>query len=260
MRIYRIRKFPARLAILVLVITTVIFSPRILRFVRGAGLEIVARPFKFFGEMKSSLVCSGDLSEENLLLKQRLGAMSVTLARMKETEIENERLKDLLGVKKRQRYSTVAASVIARDPSDWRKSIIIDKGKADGIKEGMACATAKGLIGRVSEAGISSSKVMLITDPNSRVGVILESSRESGILIGSPQGVCKVIYLSLDEKIKTKDRVVTAGFGKALPKGLAIGEVASAGVDKANLYKYVTIKTFEDMNKIEEVLCIDARD
>ena len=134
---------------------------------------------------------------------------------------------------------------------------MINKGKVDGIKKRMPCATSKGFIGTVIEVGASTSKVMLVTDPNSRIGVVLQNSRESGVLIGSPrEGICKVKYLSLDGIIDKGEEVVTAGFNTFLPKGLRIGRVASVGIEKTKLYKYAVVNPFEEMNKIEEVICI----
>ena len=198
------------------------------------------------------------LSEENLLLKQRLAGLSVALARMKELALENERLRSLLDFKKSTPYKTIAARVIARDSTDWRRAIIISKGATHGIKTAMPCATTKGLIGSVVEVGPTSSKVMLINDPNSRVGVIVEPSRESGVLTGSLEGLSKVIYLSLDAKIEKGNGVLTAGFSHLFPKGLAVGEVTEVGVERTGLYKYAVVDPFEDMNKIEEVICIAA--
>ncbi len=199
------------------------------------------------------------LSEENLLLKQRIAALSLELARNREIEAENERLRSLLNLKKTLRAETIAACVIGRDSTDWRRSLILDKGAKDGIKIHMPCATAKGFVGSVVEIAPHTSKVMLITDSNSRVGVILEPSRESGLLTGSPEGLCRVIYLSIDAEIKRGDLVVTAGFNPFLPKGLKIGRVVASSVEKTGLYRYALIEPFEDMNKIEEVICIDVR-
>ncbi|OGW74597.1 MAG: hypothetical protein A2Z72_03715 [Omnitrophica bacterium RBG_13_46_9] len=117
---------------------------------------------------------------------------------------------------------------------------------------------SKGLIGSVAEVRPASSKVMLITDPNSRVGVMLQPSGEPGIMIGLPQGMCKVIYLSLDGKVKRGEQVVVAGFSAFFPKGFAVGKVTQVGVESANLYKYAVVEPFEDMSKIEEVVCIDT--
>ncbi|MGB2705367.1 MAG: rod shape-determining protein MreC [Candidatus Omnitrophota bacterium] len=258
MRIYRIRKFPAGLFLLILAIIIIAFNPKTFLSLKEFTFGIMAKPFAALKGVKTYFVHARHLSEENLHLKERLGALSVALARMKEISRENERLRDLLDFEKNLPYTVIAARVIARDPTDWRGVIIIDKGKTHGITEGMPCATVKGFIGSVGEASAASSKIMLITDPNSKIGVVLEGSRESGLLTGSPHGECKVIYLSLDSKIKKGERVLTAGFSQTVPKGLAIGKVTATGVEKPNLYKFAIVEPFEDMGKIEEVLCIDA--
>lgn len=260
MRIYRIRKFPTKLFFLILIIVIIGLNPKTLSGFRNFFFAILSKPFKVLSDVKTYFIRAKYLSEENLLLKQRLADLSLTLARMKERLSESERLHHLLDFKESLRYKTIAAKVIARDSLDWRRAIIIDKGEKDGIREHMPCATSQGLIGRVVEAGPTSSKIMLITDPSSRVGVILEPSREHGVLIGSPQGACKVIYLSMDGKINKGDRVLTAGLSALLPKGLAIGEVTMTDIEKANLYRYAIVDPFEDMNKIEEVVCIDVEE
>lgn len=259
MRIYRIRKFPARLFILILAITIIAFNPKIRHGLKSFAFEILAKPIKFLSGIKEYFASAKKLYGENLLLKQRNAALSVTLARMKEMSSENERLEALLRFKKDSAHTCFAAKVIARDLADWRRAVIINKGKRDGVREGMPCATAKGLIGRVVEAGPASSKVMLITDPDSRVGVILESSRESGVLTGGGEGICRIIYLSLDGEVERGDAVLTAGFSAFIPKGLPVGSVTSTGVEKAKLYKYAVVEPFENMNKIEEVVCIDIK-
>lgn len=178
---------------------------------------------------------------------------------MKDISLENERLEALLKFKKKLRENCIIAKVVARDPSDWRSAVIINRGEKDGIRRNMPCATSKGLVGSVIEVSSSSSKVMLIADPNSRVGVILEPSRESGLLVGSPEAKCKIIYLSPDAKIEEGDRVLTAGFSTLFPKGLAVGKVGKTGLEKTNLYKYAFVVPFEKMERIEEVICIDIK-
>lgn len=182
----------------------------------------------------------------------------MSLARMRETALENERLATLFDFKKDLTYETIVAKVIGRDATDWRRSIIINKGKRHGLKERMPAATAEGLIGSVVDVAYDSSKVMLLTDPNSRIGVVFESSRESGLLVGFSGGVCKVIYLSLDCDIKKGERVLTAGFSSFFPKGLVVGRVVDTALEKTGLYKYAIVRPIVDLNRIEEVICIDA--
>ncbi|MBN1353338.1 MAG: rod shape-determining protein MreC [Candidatus Omnitrophica bacterium] len=260
MRIYRIRKFPAKLVIILLIVAIIVFKPHFLSGMMDFAFDTVLRPFKFLNTARNYIVHLGKFSGENLSLRQRLGELSVRLTRMEDIARENERLRAMLNFQKRLQYTTVIASVVGRDSTDWRKGIIIDKGRVDGIKEHMPCATANGLIGLVTEVTPHSSKVMLITDPNSRIGVLLEESRQSGVLVGLREGGCKVIYLSMDEDVKKGDKVVTAGFGPLIPKGLPVGEVTNFGTEEVGLYRYAAVRPFQDLGKIEEIMCIDVND
>jgi len=258
LRIYRIRKFPTKLVILILVITLIVVSPKVRIGLKNFSMGILTKPLRILSKIGTYFSNKKNLADENLSLKQRLASISVELARMEDIALENKRLGKILNFKKTFRYKTIIAKVIARDSIDWRSSLLIDKGEINGMKEHMACATDKGLLGSVGEVNSDSSKVMLITDLNSRVGVIVEPSRESGLLVGMPEGGCKVIYLSLDANIKEGDRVLTAGFSKFFPKGLPVGTVKKIGIQKAKLYKYAILDTFQNMNEIEEIVCIYA--
>ncbi|MFC1576241.1 rod shape-determining protein MreC [Candidatus Omnitrophota bacterium] len=257
MRIFRIRQFPAKILLLVLVVIIIAFNPRIAVWFKNFTFGILVGPLKAFSGVKTYFISRKNLSEENFELKQRLAMLSVELARTKDLPSENERLEALLGFKKNLRNKAIAARIIARDPTDWRRSMIIGKGKKDGMKERMPCVTADGVVGCVVEVGSGSSKVMLITDPDSRLGVVLESSGESGLLVGTPEGSCKVIYLSLDTGVKDGEKVVTAGFSSFFPEGLTIGTVKEVDVEKAKLYKYAIVTPAADLSKIKEVVCID---
>lgn len=199
-----------------------------------------------------------NLLNENIYLKERLAYISIELARTESLSRENKRLKSIIDFQKTLPSKTIVAKVIGRDSVGWRRSLVINKGSNDGIKEHMACATTKGLVGSVLDVGKHSSKVMLITDPGSKIGVTIDPSRESGILTGSPKGNCKIIYLSLDASLKKGDRVVTAGFSSFFPKGIPIGKIKKIEIEKSKLYKYASVDTFENMNQIEEVVCIYA--
>jgi rod shape-determining protein MreC len=153
-------------------------------------------------------------------------------------------------------FSAIPAQVIGRDPSNWSNSLIIDKGSSSGIKSNMAVMSTRGLVGRIVEVGRLSSKALLITDPNLKVGVLVRRNRQGGIMTGRPGGRCKIIYISLDSDVKPGDKVMTAGFGSVFPKGILIGEVEKVGKEEGRLYKFAILKPSQDLSRLEEVLCI----
>lgn len=194
--------------------------------------------------------------EENRILRERVSMLTRKLEEANVVYGENDRLKDMLTFRKTVPYTTVPAQVIGRDPTNWSNSIIINKGLNDGISRNKAVISAKGLVGRIVETGRYSSKIQLITDPNSKVGVLIQRNRQGGILVGRPDGKCKMIYIALDSDVKAQDKVISAGYGAVYPKDILVGEITTVDRQPGRLYKYAIIETSQDMSRLEEVLCI----
>jgi len=189
-------------------------------------------------------------------LTDRINAMSQEMARVRSLQLENERLRNLLVFKKQLPFQTIPAQVVGRDPSNWSNSVIIDKGRAHAVVPTMAVISPRGLVGRVIESGRSSSKVLLITDPSSKVGAILDRERQGGVVVGRPGGSCRMIYISLETEVAVGEKVFTAGYGAVFPKGILIGEVVSSGKEPGRLYRFAILKPSQDLSRLEEVLCI----
>lgn len=222
-------------------------------------LDLFSSPLKVFSSVSSflrSIVPFHSLREENKALREGINILNRKIETYKVIQDENDRLKNFLNFRKSIPYAVLPAKIIGRDPSNWSNSLIIDKGLSSGIGRNKAVISTKGLVGRVVELGNHSAKILLITDPNSKVGVIIQRNRQGGILIGSPGGKCRMIYIALDSDVAIGDRVLTAGLGSIFPKDILVGEVSSVGKEPGRLYKYAVIRTAEDLSRLEEVLCI----
>lgn len=196
------------------------------------------------------------LRGENRILRDRLDLLTRMAEETQAVNDENVRLRNLLDFRKIIPYTSMPAQVIGRDPSNWSNSLIIDKGSANGIKQNMAVMSTRGIVGRIVEIGKYSSKVLLITDPNLKVGVLIRRNRQGGVMVGRPGDRCKIIYIALDSDAKAGDKVITAGFGGVFPKGILVGEIEKVGKEEGRLYKYAIVKPSQDLSKLEEVLCI----
>lgn len=203
-----------------------------------------------------SLIPFAGYRQENRALKEQIALLNTRLEESKTVDEENQRLRDFLEFRKIVPYSTVPAQVIGRDPSNWSNSLIIDKGANSQVRQNKAVLSTKGLVGRVVEVGRRSSKVLLISDPNSKVGVVILRNRQGGILVGRPDGKCKMIYIALDSDVKEGDKVITAGLGTVFPKDVVVGDVVKVGKEPGRLYKYAIVKPAQELSKLEEVLCI----
>ncbi|MDD4202010.1 MAG: rod shape-determining protein MreC [Candidatus Omnitrophica bacterium] len=193
---------------------------------------------------------------ENFMLKEEVAALSLEIERMEETIDENKRLKKIIDLKEQLSYKVVGSKVIGRVPQTWNNLVIIDKGEKQGIKRKSLVTTEKGLIGTVIDVFPTTSKVMLVSDPSSKIGVVLEKTRQNGVLVGATTE-CKVIYLSIDSDIIYGEKVFTSGLGGIFPEGILVGTIKQVKKDPVGLFKYAIVELEQDLNTLEVVLCIE---
>jgi rod shape-determining protein MreC len=173
-----------------------------------------------------------------------------------EARDENVRLTALLGLKAHQDFATAAARVIARDPANWNSSLMINKGRVQGVKPGMPVINALGVVGKVAEVAEHSAKVILVNDPGFSIAVVDQRSREAGLLSGSLSGECRLSYLPEDTDVKAGDQIVTSRLSNEFPEGLLVGKVIevypAGGISDAR----AVVSYAVDVAKIEEVLVV----
>ena len=189
------------------------------------------------------------LTKENDLLRQKLNTLN-------EIYFENARLKKMLSLKQQSPYQLIAARVIGRSLDSWSSVIIIDKGSSSGIKRGMATITYLGLLGRVSETTESTSKILLISDPNLSISGVVQRSRQEGLVSGTLGTQLIMRYLPEEADIRISDTIVTSGLNAAYPKGLLIGKVVDISKEFSGLSRYAIIKPAVNLSNIEEVLIV----
>ena len=224
-------------------------------FVRAMNvpIEIVSLPFY---EAKKILYYHRTFNEYQRL-RDEVNVLKARLAGLDELAAENMRLERLLTFKRSLVYSSVTASVIGRDPSGWSSSIIINRGKDDGIRQGMPVISALGAVGKIAEVSEGNSKVVLLTDPQFSVAALVQGSREIGLVTGSLQGeICRMRFISSDAQINVGDKVITSKVSTSFPEGLLIGEVVRiVGYPQEPSIECI-IKPAVILSQVEEVLVI----
>jgi rod shape-determining protein MreC len=156
--------------------------------------------------------------------------------------------------------SILAASVIAMDSSQFYRSIVLNKGSADGVKKDMVVLDRRGrLVGRVIDFVASrQSKVQLITDEESGVGVLSAGNRVVGVLSGDAEGRCLMKFvLKTNKDIQAEEDVLTSGFDGIYPAGIPVGRIVSITED-ASLFKKVVVEPFFDFSDLEQVAVFTA--
>ena len=135
-------------------------------------------------------------------------------------------------------------------PSRSHALIIYSAGN-DTIKKGQVVLSDNGVVGRVERVGQVYSKVILVTDINSKIPVMVEKSRIRGILSGDNTGMPKLIFTPLEADLNVGDKIVTSGVAGVFPAGLPIGKIVA--IDKNN----IKINTFSDLDRLEYVRLVD---
>ncbi len=230
-----------------------------IQFLERTSLFFLKTPIGFIHAISTevkNLVGYRRLARENESLRHLVGKLVAQTEGLKAASLENERLHKLLEFQIPLVHQVVPSQVIGWDASLWTKTLLLDKGKKDGIQVGMPVVSHEGLVGRVSDVTSNSSRVQLLLDPNSRVGVLLNESREQGILVGQGSDLCRVQYLSLEAKIQPQEAILTSGIGGVFPKGILVGHVVFIGKESDGLHQYVLARPSTRFQALEEVLCL----
>jgi rod shape-determining protein MreC len=195
---------------------------------------------------------------ENEKLRQRIQTLEVERNQWLEAEATNRRLQGLLEFRSHLPVGSVTASIIANSASTWFQSCLLDKGSADGVRKGMAVVTPLGVVGQVVSVTARSAKVLLLTDPNSGVDVLVQRTRTRGIVSGSLENGIILKYVKRSEDIQIGDRLITSGLDGIFPKGVMVGTVIKARKQNLGLFQYIEVMPAVTSERAEEVIAVNA--
>jgi len=210
----------------------------------------------------SSFFRSRELIQENHRLRQELSELMIYNISLREIEEENQRLRELLNLKEDllANPAVVGARRIGLAPASWEKSLMVSAGSNDGVEERMPVVSYGGnLLGMVINAGVSSSQVKLVTDPEFVAGarVAREDSRALGIIRGQPGSSNLLLErIAWDADIEPGDEIVSSGISGDFPRGLPIGVVINVEPASYGLSQSAEVSFNLDSRSIEEVLII----
>ena len=200
------------------------------------------------------------LEKENALLREQLSELLEYRVTTEGAVEELAALRTQLDLENLGGQETIVAEITGRSVSNFDPYIIeIGKGTQSGIREGMAVVSVGGLIGRIEDPGLRSSRVRLITDPNLNIGVLAVGTKEIGILsgggVGQPLKVSDGIPVSA--QIEIGSIMVTSGSERSpYPGGFAVGTILEIVVDEINLEKELLIAPTGQLENLEFVTVI----
>jgi rod shape-determining protein MreC len=167
-------------------------------------------------------------------------------------EAENKALRSFLNYQTGPQATFITARVVGDAGSAFVRSMLLNAGARDGVKNGQAVMTADGLAGRITEVGDSSARVLLITDINSRIPVLVERTRDRAMLAGDNSRQPQLSFLPPGVQVQIGDRIVTSGHGGTYPAGLPVGVVAT--ISDTGM---VRVEPLVDWSRMEFVRVVD---
>jgi rod shape-determining protein MreC len=195
--------------------------------------------------------------KENEQLKAELDRLRLEQAALAEDARQGHRLQALLDFREHYITATVAAQVIGTSGSDQSQVLYVNKGSKDGIKPDMPVITPDGIVGRVRDVFPGTSQVLLINDPSSGAGVLLETTRIRGVVRGNGYGQLEIINVMPDDRIKPGEPVIASGGDQIFPRGMPVGTVARVQHDPAHdPYVQVLVTPAANLSQLEEVLIV----
>ena len=196
---------------------------------------------------------------ENERLRKRIQSLEIEKQRLLEAEATNLRLKQQLDFRSHLTGAAITATIIANSASSWFQSCTIDKGSADGVLKGMAVVTPLGVVGQVVSVTARTAKVLLLTDPNSGIDVLVQRTRSRGIVSGSLENGTVLKYVKRSEDIQAGDRLITSGLDGVFPKGMMVGAVIQVRKQHLGLFQFIEVLPAVQSARVEEVLVVGAQ-
>jgi len=208
------------------------------------------------GDLWSNYIDLIEVRRENVELRKSVKRLNERIVANNEAIVANARLKSLLDLKGSIEAPSLAVSVIGEDSSAWFKTLVVDRGSADGLLEGMPVLAAGGVVGRLVKVAPNSSRVLLLTDHASAIAAIVQRSRARGVVRGAGGGRCSLEFTVKDEDVKVGDSVISSGIGGVFPKGLPIGEVTMVRKGEYGVFQTIEVRPTVNIGKLEEMLVL----
>ncbi|UCD57437.1 MAG: rod shape-determining protein MreC [Candidatus Hydrogenedentota bacterium] len=197
---------------------------------------------------------------QNVILRRRVGELEQEIVALREQVLQEQRLHRLLDATDRIETPKIIARVIGTNPTAWFSTVMVDKGSSHGVRRYMPALSSSGLAGHVIEVFPYSSKVLLLTDSNSKVSIVVQKSRAQGVVQGDDEGRCVLKYLEPTADIKKGDIVVTSGNSRIYTKGLLVGYVDELKNEPGKLFQWARVVPATDFKNLEEIAILITAD
>lgn len=222
---------------------------RVLRSLSIQTLGFLQDTFNFIPDYFS-------LREENRTLRALNLKLSEEVNLLREAQLENIRLRRMLGLREQVGHPTVPARIVGKSLQMMRTTVTLDAGTDQGVHDQMPVVTGLGLVGKIAATSSRYSIAQILFNRRMRVSAKIQRSRVDGIIEwdGGAHLSLKNVAKTLD--IQPGDVVVTSEYSSLYPAGIRIGTVVSAAQIPGSLFQHVAVDPSVDFATLEEVFVI----
>ena len=190
------------------------------------------------------------------LLRKQNSELLLERARSSEALQENRRLKELLALRDRYPNAVCAAQVIARGTSQWKNSVVLNRGSADSVAKDMSAVTPQGLAGKLFDVSGSSSGLLLVSDITFSASIRMQESRKEGVVSGTGGPKLVLKYVPYEDEVKEGDILVTSGLDRLFPPGIPVGFISRIEKQGSGHFQEIEVTPYVDESRLEEVLVV----
>ena len=204
--------------------------------------DVVSVPVRAVASMIEGMQTVANLREENMQLKENVKRLSRWRLKAEILQTENLQLKSVSGVIIPDAVRPVSARVIAINADNFAHSVMINAGADEGLKKGHAVTTTDGFVGMVIDVGTRHAQVLLLTDINAMIPVILSSSSWPATTVGKNSKMLDLRFLPVEATIEIDELIQTSGHGGVIPPGIPVGRIASISNNDVKIEPLVDLK------------------
>jgi len=267
-----------RLALLVAVLVAVATASMVVdqRALRGGGREMpswagplldaavpvqkaMALPVDLLRGSWTDYMALVGVHEENEALRHELAQLREENSQLREALVASERLAQIAAIRDEFEMPMLPAELVASDVSPWFRSVLIDRGRADGVRSGMPVVSEEGLVGLVTATSRSASKTMLLLDRQAAIDGTVQRSRSRGTVRGRGGEELEFEFVARQGDVLVGDLVITSGLDGVYPKGLRLGKVMAIEPSGSRLLRTAVLAPAVDFGRLEQAFVMLRR-
>lgn len=199
------------------------------------------------------------VGQENGALRRELAALAEENLQLREALVESGNLQRIAAMRRGFDVPLMPGAVIGQDVSQWFRSLLVDRGRDEGVVSGMPVISDQGLVGLVTATSSSGARTMLLVDRRAAVDAVVERSRALGIVRGTGAATLEFTFMLRGDDVREGDLLVSSGIGGVYPKGLRIGTVKSVRTEPRALVHTAQVEPTVDFGRVEQVFVMLRR-